>query len=96
MINDESIGPETGSGQTDGPPHGLTDDEQTRKDRSYSPASEAETAAKQHDAAEGEVSPSDVDPDQVKLPPGTGGPDDVGDVDADPGDIDVPRMDGAR
>lgn len=44
----------------------------------YSPASESETQAKQ-DAPANPRDP-DVDPDAVKVLPGTGGPDDPGDV----------------
>jgi hypothetical protein len=44
------------------------DDEQTRKDTAYSPASERETAEKQADTR-----------GETTLPPGTGGPDDSGD-----------------
>lgn len=46
----------------------LRDAEQTTKDRAYSPASERETAAKQEAPGEG------------GLLPGTGGPDDAGDL----------------
>jgi hypothetical protein len=47
----------------------MDDDDQTQKDTSYSPASERETAEKQEDT-EG----------RGHLPPGTGGPDDSGDL----------------
>jgi hypothetical protein len=57
----------------------MDDDEQTRKDTSYSPASERETAEKQEDA-EGR--------DHVL--PGTGGPDDSGDLDAPAEDLHMP------
>lgn len=66
----------------------MADDDQTRKDTSYSPASETETQAKQDGAA-----PTAVDPDtadQVKVAPGTGGPDDVGDVEVNEEDINLP------
>jgi hypothetical protein len=52
----------------------LDDRDLTTKDRSYSPSSERETAAKQADAIGAEVLP------------GTGGPDDVGDVAVPPED----------
>jgi hypothetical protein len=64
---------------------GLNDDELTEKDTSYSPASESETQAKQDDPV-----PDTIDRDaaeQVKVAPGTGGPDDPGDVEVDPGDV---------
>jgi len=64
------------------------DNDQTRKDTSYSPASEAETQAKQDDPV-----PSTIDSDaadQVKVAPGTGGPDDPGDVEVNKEDINLP------
>lgn len=67
---------------------GLKDSDQTRKDTSYSPASEAETQAKQSESV-----PSTIDSevaDKVKVAPGTGGPDDPGDVDVDDEDIKLP------
>ena len=58
------------------------DSDQTGKDTSYSPASEAETQSKQRDPV-----PTTIDPDaaeKVNVTPGTGGPDDEGDIEADP------------
>jgi len=73
------------------PDDSLSDEELTTKDRSYSPSSERETEAKQEDAdASGDAG----------LRPGTGGPDDVGDLpvpeedDLDPATI-VARADPA-
>ena len=66
----------------------IGDTEQTRKDTSYSPASETETQAKQDGSR-----PPAIDPDaaaKVKVAPGTGGPDDVGDVDVNEEDITLP------
>jgi hypothetical protein len=66
----------------------LGDNEQTRKDMSYSPASETETAAKQDDSQ-----PESIDPEaaeKVNVAPGTGGPDDVGDVEVNEEDINLP------
>ena len=60
-------------------PGDLNDNELLHKDTSYSPASETETEAKQADPA----------PDQrgaVKAVPGTGGPDDGGDIELGPDD----------
>ncbi|MBB2967982.1 hypothetical protein [Leifsonia aquatica] len=64
----------------------LTDDELTRKDRAYSPGSDRETEQKQH---------VDSDVEGVKQLPGTGGPDDAGDVDV-PGDHLDPAVIAAR
>lgn len=64
------------------------DSDQTHKDTSYSPASETETEAKQEDAV-----PSTIDPDvaeRVKVAPGTGGPDDSGEVEVTDEDITLP------
>jgi len=62
--------------------------DQTGKDTSYSPASEAETQSKQGDPV-----PATIDPDaaeHVNVAPGTGGPDDFGDVEVNKEDINLP------
>jgi hypothetical protein len=64
----------------------LTDGEQTRKDVSYSPGSEEETAAKQRDPLP-EGLDEDIDASRVRAVPGTGGPDDAGDVELDPDEV---------
>jgi len=69
--------------------HTASDDEQTRKDRSYSPASERETEAKQADS-EPTVRDPDIASGAISVAPGTGGPDDSGDVDVDPGELHLP------
>jgi hypothetical protein len=78
MTHGESNGRETNDG-------GLSDQELTEKDTSYSPASEAETQAKQDDPVPETVEPGAAD--RMKVAPGTGGPDDPGDIEVDPGDI---------
>jgi hypothetical protein len=76
--------PERGPGE----PAPLDDTEQTRKDVSYSPGSETETAAKQRDPLpDAIVEDAEIDPSQINAVPGTGGPDDAGDVDLDPEDV---------
>jgi hypothetical protein len=76
--------PESGSSE----PAPLDDAEQTRKDVSYSPGSEAETAAKQDDPLPDAVAhDADIDTTRINAVPGTGGPDDAGDVDLDPEDV---------
>lgn len=65
---------QAGTGQTGTEGGDLGDRDLTAKDRSYSPSSERETAAKQDDDTGDEVMP------------GTGGPDDTGDVDVPPED----------
>ncbi|MFF1574193.1 hypothetical protein ACFVWR_15735 [Leifsonia sp. NPDC058292] len=60
----------------------LDDTELTRKDRSYSPSSDRETEELQGTAAETATK------DGVKQLPGTGGPDDGGDVEVPDDHID--------
>ncbi|HCJ48655.1 MAG TPA: hypothetical protein DHW40_04875 [Microbacterium sp.] len=59
-----------------------------RKDTAYSPGSETETQQKQSGQLADTVE-DDIDSSQVQVAPGTGGPDDVGDVEVDPDDIDL-------
>jgi hypothetical protein len=66
---------------------GLNDNEQLAKDVSYAPASGRETARLQSDT---DV-PDDVDAEAVKALPGTGGPDDGGDIEVDPEEIHIPH-----
>lgn len=82
------------AGETDHlPPAPRLDDESeadvVRKDMTYSPSSEDETAQKQTDDELPPTVDDDIDSDAVKVAPGTGGPDDVGDVEVDPDDIDM-------
>jgi hypothetical protein len=74
--------PETTSAE----PAPLDDTEQTRKDVSYSPGSEDETAAKQRDPFPDAID-EDIDASRVRAVPGTGGPDDAGDVDLDSDEV---------
>lgn len=67
----------------------LSERESLRKDMSYSPASEAETRQKQAEKVSETLDP-EIDADDVRVAPGTGGPDDPGDVDVDPGDVHLP------
>ena len=73
----------------------MTDAEQVRKDVSYSPASESETAAKQRTPDRSRAT-DDIDADAVETLPGTGGPDDTGAVDVDEDDLNMPRDSGAH
>lgn len=67
----------------------LSEQESLRKDMSYSPASESETHEKQADPLPDTVD-ADIDPSDVRAVPGTGGPDDGGDVDVDPDELNLP------
>lgn len=62
-------------------PEPLDDEELTRKDTSYSPGSERETAEKQEDPGAGVL-------------PGSGGPDDSGDLDVAEDELNLPRDSG--
>ena len=67
----------------------LSEQESLRKDMSYSPASESETQEKQADPLPDTVD-GDIDAADVRAVPGTGGPDDTGDVDVDPDELNLP------
>ena len=67
----------------------LSDAEQTGKDVSYSPSSGQETEQLQASSDSAALDDPDIDAEDVNVLPGTGGPDDVGDVDVDPGEIDL-------
>lgn len=72
------------------------DEENVEKDTSYSPGSERETREAQQ-IADPPDNPGadDVDADEVKVQPGTGGPDDAGDVDIENTELHVPGRDSA-
>jgi hypothetical protein len=81
------------AGETDAlPPAPLSETEQVRKDIAYSPGSEAETQHKQDDPLP-ETVDDDISASDVRAVPGTGGPDDVGDVDVDAEDLNLPWRD---
>lgn len=61
--------------------------EKVERDRSYAPSSGRETEVKQHDQS----THAGVESDEVMQLPGTGGPDDTGDVMPDPDNIRMPR-----
>ncbi|MGY6496967.1 MAG: hypothetical protein ACXIUP_01950 [Microcella sp.] len=66
----------------------LSDEQQTQKDTAYSPSSDRETEAKQ-DGHE-----THADPDAARkatVLPGTGGPDDVGDIEVDEEELNMPH-----
>ena len=77
-----------------------SEDEAIERDTTYSPASETETRERQEDpATSAATADPDINDDEVKVLPGTGGPDDTGDVDVDPDDIDfdaIRRDDSSR
>ncbi|WP_157156508.1 hypothetical protein [Diaminobutyricimonas sp. LJ205] len=68
------------------------DDEQVRRDTSYSPASDKETEQRQQDPAQSAATDdAAIDENDVKVLPGTGGPDDTGDVEVDDDELNMPR-----
>jgi hypothetical protein len=68
------------------------DDEQVKRDTAYSPASDRETELRQQDPAESAATEdASIDDADVKVLPGTGGPDDSGDVDVDEDELNMPR-----
>mgnify|MGYP001578195186 CR=1 FL=1 len=70
----------------------LSESDAVRKDTAYSPGSESETQQKQ-DSELSETLPDDIDQSSVNVAPGTGGPDDVGDIEVDPADLNMPGRD---
>lgn len=70
---------------------GISGQDQRAVDTSYSPSSERETEAsqtKQRDSADLEA--DGIDPSRIIAAPGTGGADDAGDVEPEPGDLHLP------
>ena len=86
---EESLGDQFQMQPEGTPPEPLSESESVRKDMTYTPGSETETRRKQEDGLPDTVD-DDVDPGDVRVVPGTGGPDDVGDVDVDPADVHIP------
>jgi hypothetical protein len=61
-----------------------------RKDTNESPTSETDTEVKQTESVSSSSAvDDDIDEDDVAVLPGTGGPDDVGDVEVDPKDLNL-------
>jgi hypothetical protein len=63
--------------------------EKTTPNADDTPASEYETEVKQSEdvGSSAAFDDSDIDSDDVAVLPGTGGPDDVGDIEVDPAEI---------
>jgi len=66
-----------------------TEPEVIDKDTNESPEAELDTRALQNDdvTESAALDDADIDSDDVRTLPGTGGPDDEGDVDVDPGEL---------
>ncbi|MBM7802784.1 hypothetical protein JOE58_002035 [Curtobacterium luteum] len=70
---------------------GLDDRTQRAADTSYSPSSERETVAAQTEQRDdADLRADGIDPSRVVAAPGTGGADDAGDVEPEPGDLNLP------
>jgi len=70
---------------------GVSGSEQRAADTSYSPSSERETVASQTEQrSDAELEEDGIDPSRVVAAPGTGGADDAGDVEPEPGDLNLP------
>ncbi|XIH18981.1 hypothetical protein C1N75_13900 [Curtobacterium sp. SGAir0571] len=70
---------------------GVTEREQRAADTSYSPSSERETVASQtQQRDDADLEADGIDPSRVVAAPGTGGADDAGDVEPEPGDLHLP------
>ena len=70
---------------------GVRGSEQRAADTSYSPSSERETVASQTEQrSDAELEEDGIDPSRVVAAPGTGGADDAGDVEPEPGDLNLP------
>lgn len=65
--------------------------EQRAADTSYSPSSERETEASQTlQRDDDDLRADGIDPSRIVAAPGTGGADDAGDVEPEPGDLHLP------
>jgi hypothetical protein len=72
-------------------PKGVSATEQREDDTSYSPSSERETEASQTlQRDDDDLRADGIDPSRVVAAPGTGGADDAGDVEPEPGDLHLP------
>jgi hypothetical protein len=70
---------------------GVSGSEQRAADTSYSPSSEREMDASQTKQRDDDDLREDgIDPSRIVAAPGTGGADDAGDVEPEPGDLHLP------
>lgn len=69
----------------------MSDNTPEETDTSYSPSSERETEVSQTDQrTDDELEDDGIDPSRIVAAPGTGGADDAGDVEPEPGDLHLP------
>ncbi|MDF2444511.1 MAG: hypothetical protein JWR01_2714 [Subtercola sp.] len=70
--------------------HGISERDQTALDRVNSPQSEDETEVLQDEAvADSDGVDAETDVADIQVLPGTGGPDDVGDIEVDPSELNL-------
>jgi len=70
---------------------GVNEREQRAADTSYSPSSEREMDASQTlQRDDDDLREDGIDPSRIVAAPGTGGADDAGDVEPEPGDLHLP------
>ncbi|MDN4642049.1 hypothetical protein QCD70_17520 [Agreia sp. PsM10] len=71
-------------------PHGLSSEEDLEKDTSYSPSSEHDDDVLENEAVtDSDAVDADMDSSEILVLPGTGGPDDVGDIEVDPSEFNL-------
>lgn len=70
--------------------HGLSPEEDLEKDTSYSPSSERDDDVLENESVtDSDGVDSDMDSSEILVLPGTGGPDDVGDIEVDPSEFNL-------
>lgn len=70
--------------------HGLSEKETLEKDMSYSPSSERDDDVLEEEAVtDSDAVDGDMDSSEILVLPGTGGPDDVGDIEVDPSEFNL-------
>jgi hypothetical protein len=70
--------------------HGLSEKENLEKDMSYSPSSERDDDVLEEEAVtDSDAVDGDMDSSEILVLPGTGGPDDVGDIEVDPSEFNL-------
>jgi len=70
--------------------HGLSSEEDLEKDTSYSPSSERDDDVLENEAVtDSDAVDADMDSSEILVLPGTGGPDDVGDIEVDPSEFNL-------
>ena len=70
--------------------HGLSSEHDLEKDTSYSPSSERDDDVLENEAVtDSDAVDADMDSSEILVLPGTGGPDDVGDIEVDPSEFNL-------